>query len=864
MAKDYNLHIILPRSFGDTLRRTLLFLLLFCLIFAIPSPVIAQGRQIRVFYAGPEGGLKAAITLNPDFEFTTALEQADVIVLNGQIPDAARVAQRVKQGAGLLLVMGPTLSAGDVRVLLAEPVVLSQAETDISLVEDTSLDDPLISAVIWTSSPQVRERAVLESDALIPLVRGYEDHSLILAKTSSGAGNVFVFAPYLGTDNNAQFQQWAYFNYCVYHLVSRLSGQTPLAFSQYPGSPVPHENDRLLILGGLSLILLTVLLIFWRVRRYSLAHPEILNSLVVKPETYQTRQASTAWDEVGFHRPLGGFLLAFMMGVIVFIPLIIYQNMILPAFILPSAQALGIWGRVTQFFSFLWQLFDMGTAAAFVKFFSEYRVHDPKKGIQYGQLYIWWQLISGAVQVGIVSTIAVVILPQSPFALYAWSVILHSIIQIPGFFGVMRLALISNQRMDYAQIVTLATEVLLPILVQPIFVTLMVLWGKTNPIFGPSMGGLLGLGIAAYFTQLLAFLLGFWLFRRLGYATRVLFLAHFDWSIIRSAFRFGAFEMLGSVAWAVGQAMEIVITQARLVNYAEIWGNWGLAQNFIFSFQVIGSLTDNLMPSISEAISNGKRILSQYYSVMAYKWGGIISAYIGAVLLAVADRFILGASGPQFSRAAVYAIPLIIWGAIQYPSWVGDTVQLGSNKPYLKMGLVFGEQAIRIGLAFVLISSLQVYGLIVAYFVGLLTKNIASYFINNRYCFKQSFYFWQSLAAPILAGGVHYLFLRWLCGLIWQGDQITSVLIFFIGILPSFPLFAFLYGLFGGWDDETLDELRQSVELASFMRPLAWLFWRCTQWGARLSPLHGRFPITLRSQAMQEARDLTEDRVSLT
>ncbi len=846
------------------MRRTLLLLVLFCLILAIPSPADAQGRQIRVYYAGPEGGVKTAITLIPGFEFSADLAQADVIVLNGQIPDAAQVAERVRQGVGLLLVMGPALSAADMQGLLPGQVTLTQADTDISLVEDSSLDDALITAVIWTSSPQVKERAVLENDTLIPLVRGYEDHSLILAKSSPGAGNVFIFAPYLGPETNAQFQQWAYFNYWVYHLIARLARQTPLPFSQYPGSPVPHENDRMVLFGGLSLILLTILLIFWRVRRYSLAHPEILNSLVVKPDAYQTRQASTAWDEIGFHRPLGGFLLAFMMGVIVFIPLIIYQNMILPAFILPSAQALGIWGRVTQFFSFLWQLFDMGTAAAFVKFFSEYRVHDPKKGIQYGQLYIWWQLISGAVQVGIVSTIAVVILPESPFALYAWSVILHSIIQIPGFFGVMRLALISNQRMDYAQIVTLATEVLLPILIQPIFVTLMVVWGKTNPIFGPSMGGLLGLGIAAYFTQLLAFLLGFWLFRRLGYATRVLFLAHFDWSIIRSAFRFGAFEMLGSVAWAVGQAMEIVITQARLVNYAEIWGNWGLAQNFIFSFQVIGSLTDNLMPSISEAISNGKKILSQYYSVMAYKWGGIISAYIGAVLLAVADRFILGASGPQFSRAAVYAIPLIIWGAIQYPSWVGDTVQLGSNKPYLKMGLVFGEQTIRIGLAFVLIGSLQVYGLIVAYFVGLLTKNIASYFINHRYCFKQSFYFWQSLAAPVLAGGMHYAFLRWLCGLIWQGDQITSVLIFFIGILPSFPLFAFLYGLFGGWDDETLDELRQSVDLASFMRPLAWLFWRCTQWGARLSPLHGRFPITLRSQAMQEARELTEDRVSLT
>ena len=98
--------------------------------------------------------------------------------------------------------------------------------------------------------------------------------------------------------------------------------------------------------------------------------------------------------------------------------------------------------------------------------------------------------------------------------------------------------------------------------------------------------------------------------------------------------------------------MEILITQTRLVNYAEVWGNWGIAQNFIFGFNVLDTLYNNLMPSISEAISHARRMLSQYYAAMAYKWGGLISAFIGAVLLAVADRFILGASGPEFVRAA--------------------------------------------------------------------------------------------------------------------------------------------------------------------------------------------------------------------
>jgi O-antigen/teichoic acid export membrane protein len=626
---------------------------------------------------------------------------------------------------------------------------------------------------------------------------------------------------------------------------------------------VPHERERLVLYLLLAGMLALAVAVFWAVRRYSRAHPEALDVLVADRQDFTTREAGTAWEDVGFHRPLAGFFVALMMGLVLFVPLIIYQNLVLPVYILPSAQALGIWGRVVQFFNFLWLLFDLGTSAAFIKFFAQYRVHDPRRAIQYGQVFVWWQALSGALQVAAVTAVAGTLLPRTPYALYTWSIIIHTFIQIPGFYQVMRHGLMAWQRFDYAQILDIALALIFPMLTQPVLVTLMVRWGAAHPIFGGPMGGVLGMGMAAYAAELLSFLVGLWLYRRLGYNARLLFLAHFDWAIVKESFRFGVFEMLGSIAWAAGQALEILITQTRLVNYNEVWGNWTLAQNFIFSYNVLNTLYSNLMSSISEAISNARKVLSQYYSVMAYKWGGIMSAFIGAVLLAVADRFILGASGPEFVRAAAYAIPLIIWGAIQYPSWVGDNVQLGANRPYLKSILVAGEQVIRIVLALILLRRYQINALIFAYFVGLLTKDIVAYFVNDRLCFPQRFYFWQSLGAPLLAGAAHYLVLRWLTGLIWRGDQITSVLIFFIGILPSFPLFAFFYALFGGWDEETLAEVRHAVNLTGFVRPLAWLFWGASALGARLSPLHGRFPITIRPTALEEARALTEERVKL-
>lgn len=844
------------------MRRALLLIgvLLFALTAVLPAR--AETAPARVYYAGPPGAVRTALALAPDLlQIVDDPAEAEALVLNGVIPPEA--AARYRSGdAGLVLVLGPDLSANEVAELLGVPITLERQDEAVSLQETPGVDHPLLEEVLWNSAPQVRERFSAAPPGAQPLVTGFETGEWLLWSPPGAGERAFVINAFLD-GANPQIQEWAYFNYLVYNLAARAAGRAPLSFADYPASPVPHQGERRALIALMAGLLILQGVLFWAVRRYSHAHPEALDTLVAQENLYSERQAKTEWEEVGFHRPLGGFMMAFMLGLVLFIPLIIYQSLVLPVYILPSAQALGIWGRVTQFFNLLWMFFDMGTGLAFVKFFSQHRVDDPRKAVKYAQVFVWWQALSGSVQVALVVILASVYLPETAYAIYAWSVIIHTFIQIPGFFAVMKHAFRGWQRFDYGTALELGTGLIFPMITQPVLVLAMAAWGRSQPVFGQAMGGLLGMGLAAYATELLTFLVGLGLYRRLGYNIKVIFLAHFDWQTIKDSFRFGVFEMLGSSAWALGQAVEILITQTRLINYTEVWGNWVLAQNFVFGFSVTATLYDNLMPSISEAISSAHRKLSQYYAVMAYKWGGLVNGFIAAVLLAVTDRFILGATGPEFTRAASYAIPLILWGAIQYPSWVGDNVQSGSNRPYLKTALVAGEQFIRILLAYLLVARFQIYALIIAYFAGLLAKDISAYFVNHRLCFPQRFYFWQSLGAPVAAGAVHYAALRWLTGLVWQGDQVTSVLIFLIGILFSFPLYAFFYGLAGGWDDATLDELRQAAGLSGFMRPMAWLFWKCNALGARISPLHGRFPISIRAEAMVEAAELTRQRVRL-
>jgi O-antigen/teichoic acid export membrane protein len=847
----------------------LMMCLALVLIACAPAKIDATQPPSAVYYAGAENaqlGVKAALDLAVQSGTITLVSdpaQAQAIVLNGTVPsDVAALAEQVAEGAGLLLIMGSDVTAAQVSTLLGQPITIESKEDALSLIPQDGSSQAVLQDIVWSSAPQVRERLLVTEARGEPIVMGYETGEPILLKISSGSGQVYLFTPELD-DVNTAFQEWPYFNYLIYNLATRAAQHAPLSYADYPASPVPHEGERAALLVILVLMGLSALVVFVFVRRYSLRHPEALDVMVASRENFEAHEAHSDWEDIGFHRPVAGFLFAMMMGLLIFIPLLIYQNLILPTVILPSAQAMGLWGRVTQFFGVAWALFDLGTSVAFIKYFSQYRVHDPRRAVQFGQVFVWWQFLSGAFQVALVVMLAGTGIPHTSYAIYTWLIIAHAVIQIPGFYGVMRGAMYAQQRLDYAQILDNAWALIWPIVTQVIFVPIFWLWGTNSPATGPAIGGAIGMAVAAYMVELFNFVLGWWLYRRAGYNARLFFLAHFDLSVIKQAFRFGILEMSSSLVWAAGQSFEILLTQVRLINYTEVWGNWIMASNFVFAFTVINNLNDGVMPAISEAISHGRRKLSQYYASMNYKWAAFISAFLAAVLLAIADRFILGSAGREFERAAIYVIPLIVFGSAQHLSAIGDIIALGSNRPGLKLLMLLGEQTLRIMLALLLVDRFQVAGLIAAYLIAVMARGIASYFINSRLCFRLRYYPWQSLAAPLLAGAVQYFVLRFVTGLIWQGDEVTSIIIFLIGILFSYPLYTFLYGFFGGWDDATLEEARRASTMMPFLKFMATIFWKATALGARLSPLHNRFPITNRPEAMEEARSLTAERVNL-
>jgi O-antigen/teichoic acid export membrane protein len=448
----------------------------------------------------------------------------------------------------------------------------------------------------------------------------------------------------------------------------------------------------------------------------------------------------------------------------------------------------------------------------------------------------------------------------------SYYLILHALIQFPGFLTVFQNTLRAYQKQDYAQLLNLIF-LLAPIVVQAGTVYLLSQWGAANPIFGESMGGVFGLGVGAYLTQMLVFLAGYVLLKRLGYRASLLFMAHFDRQTIVTALQFGTPLTVGRVIGALGLVIQTALIAAHVLNWTEIQDNWDLVSNQVLflAYGAVSQLYYGLVPAISEAFNHGRLALTRYYVAQGFKYGGLFSVFVASALAGVGDRFIQGTLGEDFQRAAGLIVVMGLWGMIQFPAWLADRLQEGVGRPDLQMWLLIMEQAIRIPLMVLLIPSLELTGVILAYVVALPVRNVVAWWINRRLILPFRIYWWQTAVAPLLAGGVTWILLRAL-GTAMVGDeinQITGLLLLLIGLLPSLPVFCLFVGFFGGWDNAGLDELRRAAGLSSLGKPIAWLIYFTSTLGARLSPLHGRFPIDLYDEAEAEARALTSERVSL-
>ena len=91
-----------------------------------------------------------------------------------------------------------------------------------------------------------------------------------------------------------------------------------------------------------------------------------------------------------------------------------------------------------------------------------------------------------------------------------------------------------------------------------------------------------------------------------------------------------------------------------------------------------------------------------------------------------------------------------------------------------------------------------------------------------------------------------------------SADALPLVLVFFI----LSPIFYFLTALLGGFDNNTLNEFKASLELNFVTRMMGGIAYKPALLGSYLSPWHGKFPLRNWGEANIEAKSLTKEKMA--
>jgi O-antigen/teichoic acid export membrane protein len=893
------------------------------LVFQPRSASASQAPAFNLYFSGTENLVLDRLDLDPTTHRVADLSDAQCAVFDDALPapgpalDALKA--RVAAGIGVVIITGPNTDPAALAALTGGAITQTgtvevaagakhaqEIEKYAAIIEYVGpAANPLAANVSWKSAVRVHERSLLRVGraATVLVATSGKDpvraHTPVLVELKSGAGTIYVLNVWLRQGDqrariasyrlllggiagaqNYDFQRWAYFNWLLYDLSRAAAGVAAAPYGSWIGSPVP-DSAQIIWLGAIfSAMFGGFVLCYIAVRRYSLRHPEQLEQFYLprKPAAPRpaslgaaaTRAVSAAepapsrgdprWEKVGFHRPLSGFFYNYLLALMVMIPFnFIVTFYIERNFVNPFLEARGAWAAVTQFMLFFFTLLDLGTGQAMVKYFAEYRVKEPGRAITYAQFFIWFHALAGMFQITALGLVAAIWMPHTAMAFLTWFVILHTLIQFPGFIAIFSNLFRALQRFDYAQLLIVLTYVLNP------FVQLSCgvygrHWGLMHPVFGEGMGVIFGFAIGGVIANLMmgAFCAVF--YDKMGFRLATIFLAHFDRDTVRKSFIYGIKLTGGQVLGATSWALVPVIMGILLPNFLELNEIWILTYSLTFAYLETGAyIFTTLMPSISESYSQSMMFLTRRYLDQGLRWGLIITSMLGGAFVAFSNIFVYGLLPPQFVRAAGVMMLMHVFRTFDFTTRMPDQVFQGVGRTGLFTLTSLVENGGRIILSWYLIKWYGFNGVFYAFIISSLLKSAVAWPMMGYLIAWPSISVWQTLINPIIAAFGNYYVLHEFALAVWRGPGHAgnAWIVVLLCLFGSLPVYMFISGLLG-WDRAALREFRDAAELVPPpFGAIARMAHRMVEIGSMLSPLHNRFPGNMVEEASAQANALT-------
>ncbi len=571
-----------------------------------------------------------------------------------------------------------------------------------------------------------------------------------------------------------------------------------------------------------------------------------------KDEKVQRLIEKDPWEEIGFQRPLGSFwysLSISIFGAIVSISLIplIYK------FLYPYPEMQGYNSIATAFFAIIYQVFDIGTAFGIERFIGEYRIKNPKKMLEYVRFFIWYQMMTGLIQVFAVSVWVFQYFRFTTERSYlTWLFLIICQRQYPGMLNTFGAALKGLQKFNKSQILSFLGGQVFQNLTNIIFILLGRWWGTNNPAYGDLMGGAIGFALGVYiddfFTMMVA---GKFLnteLKILGYRLKDVITPHISGDVAKECLWFGLQASAVPLLNIVFETIILFMFLDELPQYT----TWILLKSFAGGLTGIVNVGNfETISSIAESYSNGKKELAKFYVSYSLKWNTFLKWFLIMVMLGVMPlifEVINTMEGLELYRPALYFIPFLLIEQLFFAFiQISDPILLGTLHVPFYAFVRLVEEIIRLIILFIL---LKVYGLgdrgimgvaltlVWDRFYARLIKMVLALIYINKKVFKVEIYWMSTIILPLIASipvlGISLLFttmsVTYIIPVIGLIPTVAIGIIMCVVLLP-FLIFLPLVGFLGAFDDMQLVTFKKSVELSGPSKKIVNLFYKAVVWG---------------------------------
>src|SRR5271157_61154 len=573
------------------------------------------------------------------------------------------------------------------------------------------------------------------------------------------------------------------------------------------------------------------------------------------------------WEMIGFHRQLGSELwnmtLQFLQaGIIIFVVAIITP------LTQPYPEINGYSNIAGGLFGLIFTFCELPTNFGIGQFIAENRVRDPEKMMEFLRFFIWWQLMSGLLQVTCLSYFTLQVIVYSNYAYLSWLLLFIVQRQWPYILGIFQACIDGFQHFDKSNLLNFLQGTVVNQLLGIAFPLLGRWYGYLHPEMGEIIAMALFGAIGSYLTNIMFFFISAHYFKMIvkpmGYSIKDAFKFKFGKDVVKRSLSYGIQASIVPIIGGFTGTTILIWYTIRVTAYPSWSALVGIGTTLSGLMGNFGNY--HLQAGIAEAYPNGMKHLSEFYISYAMRWRLYFISVFGVSLLAVYPFFvevIRRISGLEYwVPALIFFVPGIFRRFLDPMIWLPDQVMLGTF--HIRQWVIARiiEETIRTTLAYLylFVWNIQNYGIPGITFL-LVFQDVVSFTIKSLGCLvyshikicKIKVYWATSLIIPLISTLPIFIIstLWWDYAFFPLLDSIGVIFTALISILMAFFVMFFLIffpltALLGGWDDYMFYIFKKAVDISGpskgLLKMIQWEMEQCIKASRKLR-LHGRWSI---------------------